>query len=78
MGYHPNARVKMSHPSYLSRMRWNERWTTLGSPQVFKVGVGGDSCIGVSVHVGKVGDNKVGSKAKGMQNKSRFRVQIGC
>ena len=36
-GYHPNPRVKASHPSHTIRMRRNESWMTLFSPLMFKV-----------------------------------------
>ena len=78
IGYHPDARVKMSHPSYLSGMRRNKIWMMLYSPEVFKVGMSGKGCVGVSVHIDKVGDDKKVGKADSVLDESRRRVQIGC
>ena len=78
MGHHPNARIKASHPSHMSGMRSDEVLMVLFSPKAFQVSTSGESGICLGVHVGKVGDDKVGSKAESVQNKLRFRVQIGC
>ena len=57
-GYHPNARVEMSHPSSMSRMSQNEVRMMLFGPLTFKIGPGGDDGVGLVVHVGKVGDKE--------------------
>ena len=65
VGYHPNARVKLSHTSLMNRMGRNERWTTLFSPKVFQVGTGRHGGVSFSVHTGKVGnDEEIGTAEK--------------
>ena len=64
VGYHPNTRIKMSHPSSVSRMGWNESQTTLFSPKVFQASMSGNSGVGIVIHTGKVGDDETISKAK--------------
>ena len=64
MGYHPNARVELSHSSSMSRMGRNEGWMMLFSPKVFQVGASGNSGVGVVVHTGKVGDDETIGKVK--------------
>ena len=64
MEYHPDTRIKLSHPSSVSRVRWNEVWTTLFSPEVFQVSMSGDSGVGNFGHTGEVRDEKAVGKAK--------------
>ena len=64
MGYHPNAGIKLSHPSSVSRMGWNESQMMLFSPKALQVGMSGNGGVGVVVHTGEVGDDKTVSKAK--------------
>ena len=64
MGYHPNAGVKSSHTSSMSRMGQNKVRTTLFSPKVFQVGMSGNSGVSFSVHTGEVGNDESVGKAK--------------
>ena len=60
------------------RMRRNKSRLMLLGPLTFKVSMSGDSCIGVGIHVSKVGEDEVVDKGNSVQNKLRCRVQIGC
>ena len=78
MGYHPNAGIKASHPSSVSRMRRNEVQTTLFSPEVFQVGVSGNSGVSFGVHADEVGNDEAAGKTNKSADSLRWRVQFGC
>ena len=78
VGYHPNAGIKASHPSSMSRMRWDEVQTTLFSPLMFHIGMSGDYGVGLVVHVGKVRDDEKIGTTEERQDGVRFRIQVGC
>ena len=75
-GYHPNTGVKASHSSHMSRMRSDKSRTMLFSPKVFQVSVGGDSCVGIGIHIGKIGDDEKVCKTNSMVDSLRRRVQV--
>ena len=77
-GYHPNAGIKASHPSSMSRMRWNEVRMTLFSPLALHISTSGDYSVGLIIHVGKVGDGKKIGTTEERQDGVRFRIQVGC
>ena len=76
--YHPNAGVKLSHTSSVSGMGWNEVRTTLFSPKVFQVGMGGDSGVSFGVHADEVGNDEAAGKTNKSVDISRWRVQFVC
>ena len=70
--------MALTHPSSVSRMRWDKRRTTLFSPKAFQVGVSGDSGVSFSVHADKVGNDEATGKTNKSVDSSRWRVQFGC
>ena len=77
-GYHPNAGIKSSHPSSVSRMKQDKGQTTLFSPKVFQVSASGNSGVGVGIHAGEMGDDKSAGKTNSSMDSSRWRVEFGC
>ena len=77
-GYHPNTRVKLSHTSSASRVRWNEVRATLLSPKAFQVGMGRNGGVSFGVHADKVGNDKAAGKANKSADVLRWRGQFGC
>ena len=69
-GYHPNAGIKSSHPSSVSRMRQGKGQTTLFSPKVFQVGTSGNSGVGVGIRAGEMGDDKSTGKTNSCYERS--------
>ena len=63
-GYQPNAGIKLSHSSSVSRVGPDESQMTLFGPKAFQVGTSGNSGVGIVVHAGEVRADETVSKAK--------------
>ena len=51
---------------------------TLFGPKTFQVSVGGNSGVGVGIHIGKVDNDEAVGKTNSVADSSRWRVQFGC